>query len=56
MAVHAYNPSTQEAKAGGWLSLRQSGLHKEILSQKKKKISNTRQKKFKSPYLVSFCH
>ena len=43
--AHAFNPSTQEAKAGGSLSLRpvsstmwvpaQSGLHRETLSGEK---------------------
>jgi hypothetical protein len=45
--VHAFNPSTWEAEAGGFLSSRpawstecvpgQPGLHRETLSQKKKK-------------------
>jgi hypothetical protein len=45
--VHTFNPSTREAEAGGFLSSRpawstkwvpgQPGLHRETLSQKKKK-------------------
>lgn len=31
--AHVFNPSTQEAKADGWLSFRQSLLHSEILSK-----------------------
>jgi hypothetical protein len=47
MVVHSFNPSTREAEAGGFLSSRpawstkwvpgQPGLHRETLSQKKKK-------------------
>jgi hypothetical protein len=47
MLAHAFNPSTWEAEAGGFLSSRpawskewvpgQPGLHRETLSQKKKK-------------------
>ena len=47
MVAHTFNPSTQEAEAGGFLSSRpawstewvtgQSGLHRENLSQKTKK-------------------
>jgi hypothetical protein len=47
MVAHAFNPSTWEAEAGEFLSLRaawstewvpgQPGLHKETLSQKSKK-------------------
>jgi hypothetical protein len=47
MVVHTFNPNTCEAEAGGFLSSRsawstkwvpgQPGLHKETLSQKKKK-------------------
>jgi hypothetical protein len=46
--AHAFNPRTQEAEAGGSLSLRpawstqrvpgQPGLHKETLPRKKKKL------------------
>ena len=47
MVAHAFNPSTREAEAGGFLSLRpawstkgvpgQPGLYRETLSKKKKK-------------------
>jgi hypothetical protein len=47
VVAHAFNPSTWEAEAGGFLSSRpvwstesvpgQPGLHRETLSQKKKK-------------------
>jgi hypothetical protein len=47
VVAHAFNPSTQEAEAGGFLSSKpawstkcvpgQPGLHRETLSQKKKK-------------------
>jgi hypothetical protein len=57
VVVHAFNPSTQEAEAGGFLSSRpawstkwipgQPGLHREILSQKTKK------KKKKQPVLLT---
>jgi hypothetical protein len=52
VVVHAFNPSTQEAEAGGFLSLRpvwstewvpgQPRLHRETLSQKKKKKKKQR--------------
>jgi hypothetical protein len=54
---HAFNPSTREAEAGGFLSSRpawptkrvpgQPGLHRETLSRKKKKIQKTKNKKKK---------
>jgi hypothetical protein len=37
MVVYTYNPSTQEAKAGGLSVQGQSGLYGETLSQKLKK-------------------
>jgi hypothetical protein len=37
VVAHAFNPSTWEAEAGGFLSSRLSGLHRETLSRKKKK-------------------
>jgi hypothetical protein len=50
VVAHAFNPSIQEAEAGGFLSLRpawstkwgprQPGLYKETLSKKKKKTKN----------------
>jgi hypothetical protein len=50
MVAHAFNPSTQEAEAGGFLSLRpawstkwvpgQSGLYRETLSQKNQNNNN----------------
>jgi hypothetical protein len=54
MVTHAFNPSTWEAEAGGFLSLKpvwstewvigQPGLHRETLSQKTKqnKVKNRR--------------
>jgi hypothetical protein len=36
VVAHTYNPSIQEAKAGGSRVPGQSGLHSETLSQKKK--------------------
>ena len=56
VVAHAYNPSTQEAKAGGFLSSRpawstesvpgQPGLYRETLSRKTNKQTNkTKQKK-----------
>jgi hypothetical protein len=57
VAVHAFNPSTQKAERGGFLSLRpawstervpgQPGLHRETLSQKKKKRKKRKEKKRK---------
>jgi hypothetical protein len=55
VVVHAFNPSTWEAEAGGFLSLRpvwstkwvpgQPGLHRETLSQKTKKLKKKKKKK-----------
>jgi hypothetical protein len=55
VVVHAFNHSTWEAEAGGFLSLRpawstkrvpgQPGLHRETLSQKKKKKKKQERKK-----------
>ena len=55
MVAHAFNPSTREAEAGGFLSSRgawstkrvpgQPGLHRETLSKKKKKKKNQKKKK-----------
>ena len=49
--AHAFNPSTQEAEAGGSLSsrsawsteqvLEQPGLHRETVSQRNQKISSS---------------
>jgi hypothetical protein len=36
VVVHAYNPSTREAKAGGSFVHGQTGLHSETMSQKTK--------------------
>jgi hypothetical protein len=54
MVAHAFNPSTWEAEAGRFLSLRpawstewvpgQPGLHRETLSQKTNKQTNKKQK------------
>jgi hypothetical protein len=60
VVAHAFNPSTREAKAGGFLSLRpawstkwvpgQPGLHRETLSRKtKKQTTKTKQNKTKKP-------
>jgi hypothetical protein len=38
MVVHTYNPSTQEAEAGGLQVGGQPGLHSKISSQKKKNL------------------
>jgi hypothetical protein len=53
VVVHAFNPSTQEAEAGGFLSLRpawstkgvpgQPGLYRETLSQKTNKNKNKKE-------------
>jgi hypothetical protein len=58
MVVHAFNTSTWEAGAGGFLSSRpvwstkwvpgQPGLHRETLSQKKKKNKKKNNKKTKN--------
>jgi hypothetical protein len=47
MVVHSYNPSTQEAEAGGLQVPGQSGLHREAVSKKKKfpKFRNLRRGK-----------
>jgi hypothetical protein len=52
VVAHAFNPSTQEAEAGGFLSSRpawstkrvpgQPGLHRETLSRKNKKKKKKR--------------
>jgi hypothetical protein len=56
--MHAFSPSTWEAEAGGFLSLRpawstkcapgQPGLHRETLSQKKNKKKQKRKQKNKN--------
>jgi hypothetical protein len=56
VVAHAFNPSTQEAEAGGFLSSRpawstkwvpgQPGLYRETLSRKTKKQKNNKKKKF----------
>ena len=64
--VHAFNPSTQEAEAGGFLSLRpawstklvpgQPGLHRETLSRKTKqtkKQNKTKNNNKKRPTLIN---
>jgi hypothetical protein len=55
VVAHAFNPSTREAEAGGFLSLRpawstkgvpgQPGLYRETLSQKKNKTKQNKQTK-----------
>jgi hypothetical protein len=55
VVVHAFNPSTREAKAGGFLSSRpawptnlvprQPGLYRETLSQKNKTKKQNKNKK-----------
>jgi hypothetical protein len=57
MVAHAFNPSTQEAEAGGFLSSRpawstervpgQPGLYRETLSRKNKKQKKKTKKKKK---------
>jgi hypothetical protein len=54
VVAHAFNPSTREAEAGGFLSSRpawstkwapgQPGLHRETLSRKTKKKKNKKKK------------
>jgi hypothetical protein len=68
MVVHAFNPSTREAEAGGFLSLRpawstewvpvQPGLHIETLSRKdkKKKKKKERKKEKKKEINAIFCN
>jgi hypothetical protein len=57
MVSHAYNPSTQEAEAGGLQG--QLGLHNEILSQKllKNFLKKKRKKKILDPngFTTKFC-
>jgi hypothetical protein len=55
VVMHTFNPSTWEAEADGFLNSRpawttervpgQPGLHREILSRKKKKQTNKKQKR-----------
>jgi hypothetical protein len=47
MVAHAFNPSTREAEAGGFLSSRpaQPGLYRETLSRKTKKKKKIGEKK-----------
>jgi hypothetical protein len=55
MVAHAFNPSTREAEAGGFLSSRgawstkrvpgQPGLHRETLCRKKQKQKKNKKKK-----------
>jgi hypothetical protein len=62
VVAHAFNPSTWEAEAGGFLSSRpawstewvpgQPGLHRETLSRKKTKQNKTKQNKTKHIYLI----
>jgi hypothetical protein len=57
LMAHAFNPSTREAGAGGFLSWRpawstesvpgQPGLHREIMSRKKKKKKKKEKKRKK---------
>ena len=65
VVAHAFNPSTQEAEAGGFLSSRpawatkwvpgQPGLYRETLSQKTKKPKNKQKTKTKKTlYLGSW--
>ncbi|WP_353803043.1 hypothetical protein, partial [Acinetobacter baumannii] len=60
--AHAFNPSTWEAEAGGYLSSRpawstesvpgQPGLHRENLSQKKQKKQNKKVADITKPGMV----
>ena len=43
--VVAFNPSTQEAGAGGFLSSRTARAHRNILSQKNKQTNKKQQQK-----------
>jgi hypothetical protein len=59
MVAHAFNPSTQEAEAGGFLSSRpawstpgQPGLHRKTLSRKTKTKTKTNQTKTKDFYMT----
>jgi hypothetical protein len=46
VVAHAFNPSIQEAEAGGFLSSRpQPGIHRETLSQKTKKKKKDQRRK-----------
>jgi hypothetical protein len=58
VVAHAFNPSTREVEAGGFLSPRQAwttkwvpgqpGLHRETLFQKNKKTQKTKKPKQKT--------
>jgi hypothetical protein len=60
MVLHVFNPSTQEAEAGRFLSSRpawstewvpgQPGLYRKTLSQKNKNKQKTNKKKTKKSY------
>jgi hypothetical protein len=67
VVAYAFNPNTQEAEAGRFLSSRpawstewvpgQPGLHRETLSQKKQnktKQNKTKQNKTKTPEVIGF--
>jgi hypothetical protein len=63
VVAHAFNPSTWEAEAGGFLSSKpawstegvpgQPGLHRETLSQKKKKKKKRKKEKEKGSRWLS---
>jgi hypothetical protein len=60
VVVHTFNPSLWEAEAGGFLSSRtawstgQPGLHRETLSQKKKKLYTGRITKVYAIYIFIY--
>jgi hypothetical protein len=70
VVAHAFDPSTREAEAGGFLSSRpawstkwapgQPGLHRETLSRKnqkkkKKKLTNVEFQEFSSSLITLYC-
>jgi hypothetical protein len=64
MMAHAFNPSTWEAEAGGFLSLRtawsttwvpgQPGIYRETLSRKKKKCDFLHHRCLTLEYFITF--
>jgi hypothetical protein len=60
VVAHTFNPSTREAEAGGFLSLRpawstkwvpgQPGLYRETLSRKQKQTNKQQKKNFPHPF------
>jgi hypothetical protein len=59
MITHTCNPSTLETEAGGWWIWSQPGLHRKILSKRKKerkKRERQRERERKSKYYPARCH